>query len=203
MRFISDAESIDFYNGMGCWPVGWPPRDGYIDVYDTEKRASERIPAGEIVYDDYMGIFKRKSYAGLISMSLKEALLYDYIESMYFNSHKPERSFSDEDVVSIHGTEIDVAGRKCVAVNTNTVRYEPLGINGSVISCGDSADSLEPLKYLYQVIVNVYKRNGICLVNYERIRFYSLVRQSELVIHLKQTSEAKRFFGKMSIDICR
>lgn len=205
VRFITEAHSMFpyFFDRVGFWPLNVPPPDGSIFVYDTEKRESEKILVDDWAFDDYMGIFKSKTWCGLVMLSLKEARLHEYVKEMHFRHCKPGLPFSDEDSVVVRNmrTTREIDNKRAIAINTCGVRIEPLGVQGSVVAVSDKSGDMGELKSLYGMFGSLCETTGVNLLSYERIRIYSATRRCELVIHLSQTQDAKRFFGKMSLDI--
>lgn len=198
MRYI---KSMDISPDLGR-VFRYSPDNQHM-FYHLQKSVIHDLKSGEDEpwrgsYTDLLG-FSNDGYERVFMLyEEKEAILHKYI-----SVSMAERGHLEGDFIAFGGGSVlESSDKRCLNIGLTSFRASTVGYNGSIVYLRDNRTLHESIISTYQFLAQTCRELSTNPLVYKALKFNGPMYTDSIIMILKQTAEAKRFFTKMWLD-CR
>lgn len=203
MKYV---ESINYgWGGMLGFARFEPDEEGSVILRDTDTHMSETASLSRVSSGKYLGAGVSSSGEGVVAKHTPKVVqLYSFVKKAETEFIDPVFEVVGEDLLLVceeHMLGCKNNGGRTVAINTTNECMELLGLCGSVALRTEEPGGMPQVLTLYGLLGKLCRWTCVNILTYDEIRLYSPGRRYETRIELFQSTEAKRYFLKMFLDV--
>ena len=152
-----------------------------------------------------VAVIPLESFVAAVCLTEKTAMLHRYIEFVSMTFGQPKEMHSYDCCVMSAGSSFGFVNKSSfgLSINTTNTAIKVAGLKGSVVTWSDRLRDSPKVMSLYDLLGEVCRETRLDVMKYEELRFVSELRGITCIIRFKKSTEAKRYFTKMYLDVMR